>query len=315
MQKEIYLTAYGNDRNADKGIVKLLFNPQNGRIQKEAFYPLDGKANLVIGQADRLVASVKGNHKTTLEFYKKDGTKEGETEAALFYSFACVLNNKLLLASYESGADSVYDLEKNEMIRTVMHQKDGIEKNGKSHFIFQMKDGRCVSVENSLQQLYVYKNENLEVERIVDFSGETEKNIRLLTFSKDEKTAFLNTELTNELIVLDTVDFHIRKAFVMTEDRNTFSGGNAVSEDGKMLCISLRGKDTVMVYAIHEDGMPVLQYEFACGRTPRDLKFAGEYLLVSCTDANSIEVYRPGWELAEKMSETQVFQPITFAVE
>ncbi len=36
----------------------------------------------------------------------------------------------------------------------------------------------------------ILKNENLEVERIVDFSGETEKNIRLLTFRKMRRRHF-----------------------------------------------------------------------------------------------------------------------------
>lgn len=141
------------------------------------------------------------------------------------------------------------------------------------------------------------------------------KNIRLCSFSQNREKAYINTELTNQLLVFDTEEFRLLKEIKMTEAENTFSGGNAISSNGNRLCVSLRGKDSVQVYSIGQDGMPVPEYEFTCGKTPRDLKLYGEYLLVSCTDADRVEVYRLMDKAVEKVSKTEVYQPITFAIE
>lgn len=314
-QMALYLTAYGNAEQKDKGIVRLVFNRVNGSIRKESTYPLNGKANMVIDLPDQLIVSVKGPEKTTLDFYGKNGIKMREVATDLFYSFASPAEGGFLLASYESGADSFYDLTADQIRKTVVHKREGYEKAGKSHFIHQMEDGRCISVENSLQQIYVYKDEGLEIEDVINFPQYAEKNIRLLAFSQHHQKAYLNTELTNEIIVLDTKEFAIIKEIKMTDEKEVFSGGHSIREDEKLLCTALRGKNVIVVSEICDDGIPDIKYEFSCGKTPRDLKFIGDYLLVSCTDSNCVEVYQVTGEKAYKIDEAEVFQPITFAID
>lgn len=111
MKKTIYLTAYGNKEGQEKGIVRLELDTESGSIKKEGCIPLDGKSNMVLEEADQLVTSVKGKEGSRLEFYTKDGKKTGSADTDLFYSFAVSLQDRILLASYESGADSIYDRE------------------------------------------------------------------------------------------------------------------------------------------------------------------------------------------------------------
>lgn len=317
MKKEkinIFLTAYGNHEGKDKGIIILSIEVERGNIQKEAVIPLSGKSNLIIEHSDKLIASVQSSGGNTLEFYDNSGQMFLSTKTELFYSYGQISGDKLLLASYANGADSIYDLKKNVFGPTVIHQREGYDKTGKSHYIQQIEGGKIVSVENALQQLYVYKDSNLSLKTIINFPKNPEKNIRLMSFHPNGKKAYLNTEKTNELLVLDTEDFRVLDEILMTDDSETSSGGNAISKDGKYICVSLRGRDTIIVFENDENGMPHKLYEFNCGKTPRDLKFVEQYLLVSCTDENSVEVYRIHESFSVKTGQIEIFQPITFSV-
>ena len=317
MKKTIYLTAYGNKEGQDKGIIRLELDTESGNIKKEGCISLDGKSNMVLEEADQLVTSVKGKESSRLEFYMKDGKKTGRVDTDLFYSYAASLQDRILLASYESGVDSVYDRNEKMITKTVRHTRNGFDRPGKSHFIGALKQGQCVSIENELQQIYLYKNPDLEIEKVIDLpdAEKNPKNIRLCSFSKDREKAYINTELTNQLIVYDTEEFRLLKEISMTESENTFSGGNAISSQGDRLCVSLRGKDSIQVYSVGQDGMPIPEYEFSCGKTPRDLKLCGEYLLVSCTDADRVEMYKLLDKDVQKVGKVEVYQPITFAIE
>ncbi len=310
----IFLSAYGNNNVIDKGIIKLYLDTEKGIIKKKSVIPLNGKSNLIIEYNDKLITSVQNTEGSTLEFYDKSGKLLYTYKTELFYSYGEVVGDKLLLSSYASGADSVYDLKKNELQTTVFHKRDGYDKIGKSHYIHFVGEEKIVSVDNSLQQLYVYKDINLSLKTIIDFPKNPEKNIRLMTFHPNGKKAYLNTEKTNELLVLDIENFRVIDEILLVDDIETSSGGNAISRDGKYLCISLRGRDMIIVFKNDEYGMPHKIYEFNCGKTPRDLKFVEQYLLVSCTDENSVEVYLINEDTVSKTGQTEVFQPITFAM-
>ena len=148
---------------------------------------------------------------------------------------------------------------------------------------------------------------NLEIERIIEYPP---VNIRLLTVHPDGKTAYMNTEFSNELIVLNTSDWSIQNRYKLADHEGWYSGGNAISSDGKYVCVSIRGEDVIHVF-VNNGGCLHHQMKFCCGKTPRDLMFVGHDLFVTCTNDNKVEVYDMNTKCF-KVCEAEVNQPITF---
>lgn len=301
--KNIYVCAYG-DCKENKGIYQLTFD--EGRLFQKNFLQIQGKANMVIETATQLITCVQYKDKNTLEFYDKETLtllKSADTE--YFYSYGQYVDDQLLLASYASGVDSVYSISKNQFIAHSKHEEEG--KKAKSHYIQLMKDGNIVGIENGLQRFYIYKNQDLEIEKVIQYPV---VNIRILSIHPHMNRAYMNTEITNELYVLDTTDYQVIRKFKLTE-QDGFSGANALSEDGKYLCISVRGEDKLYIFENDEEGNTKLIKSFSCGKTPRDGVFIDHYLLMTCSDSNSIEVYDSILDF-KKISTYEIIQPITF---
>ena len=129
----------------------------------------------------------------------------------------------------------------------------------------------------------------------------------------DGKTAYMNTEYSNELIVLETENWTVTDRWQMADQEGWYSGGNAISEDGAYVCASVRGQDRIHVF--RPFGWNVVPVgSFGCGRIPRDLVFVEDLLFVSCTDDNKVEVYDFADEMFEKIAEVDVAQPVTFGM-
>ncbi len=312
MYKEIYFTTYNKDKEKGHHIVKANLNLKEGTIEIISIKDLAGKANMILETKNQLITSVETQKSVKLEFYNKktlELIKQYESE--YFYSFGQVLENKLILSSYSKGVDSIFDLEKKEFTKSVIHSRNDFS-NGKSHFIGKLKDGRVVSVENALQQIYLYKNDGLELERIVEFGLKPPMNIRLLSFSLDQKYAYLNTEYSGEIIVLDTSNFEIIERHTLSSKEGYYSGGNTISSDGKMVYISMRGEDCIYIFKAKDETIKLID-KIKCGRNPRDLKIVDDYLLASCTDENCIEVYKVDQESLIKVNSLEIERPITFS--
>jgi len=308
----LFLTAYGNSENNDKGIIKLNFNKNNKQIKKEDIIHLDGKSNMIIENDVLLITSLKSKEGNYLEFFdKKSLEKIYMVETDYFYSYGQISGDYLLLASFEKGIDSVFDLNTKKIISNNLHIKSEKEKGGRSHYIKQLDKNRIIAVENMYDQLYVYKNINLEVDKVITFEN---KSIRLISFHPKEDIAYLNTENTNELIVLDTINLNVVDSFKLTDEDGSFSGGNAISENGEYLFISMRGENTI--YIFKNDNNCKLHYvgKKQCGEIPRDLKIVDNYLFVTCSNSNLVEVYEVINDGLNKITQVEVFQPITFSL-
>lgn len=244
---------------------------------------------------DKIYSSIKLDKNYIMTI---DGEKTEFIDSKYFYSYAYKENNYLYLASFESGVDALYDLENNKFLKCIEHNKNN---HPRSHYISRFKN-HIVSVNNGTNQLFIY-DEHLNVKREIDFD---EINIRLLSF--DDKYMYLNTEISNELIVLDE-NFKILKRIKLTEKSDTFSGGNASNHH--YVVISLRGEDNLAL--IDKEKFEVIGL-FKCGKMPRDLTFYKDYLLVTCTDDNSIERYKIKDNTLIFIDKVNVCKPITFSL-
>lgn len=298
----IYLTSYGDRNGAKKGIVKVNFD--SSMLNTTEIFPIDGKANMVIETANHLIASVK-NKENYLLFLTKEGKFVKKILTEYFYSYGQYIDDYLLLSSFESGVDSVLDLKDFSFYHSI-HHRDGYSGNGRSHYIRKIKD-KVIAVENNFQQLYIYDDCSLRKYQTIDFG---EINVRLLAVSTDEKEAILNTEISNELIVFDTDDYHIKQRLCYS--KKGYSSGNVLSKDGLYLCECVRNEDKVYVFKKKNHAWEIYK-TFMCGKMPRDLMMIDHQVWVTCSDENCIQIF--DLDRLKQIAEIPVASPVTFAIQ
>lgn len=303
MDTHVYLTAYGAN-GVDQGIIELIMDENNGTIKN--CFKLNGKSNMVIETENLLITSVQEAEGNYLLFFTLNGSLLERIKTEYFYSYGTLSNGYLLLASFDEGLDSSYHLTTHEW-STNIHKKKGIDRKGRSHFIKKINN-KIISVENVYQQIYIYENESLRDFKIIQF--EENLNIRLISLDESKGLLFLNTELTNELLILRTEDFSIIDRVKMTDRSNCFSGGNVYSVENGYICITMRGENAIYIYYNNENYS--LAKKILCKRMPRDLKVIDNLLYVTCSDDQCIEVYN--LKTFQKVNEIEVQQPVTFSI-
>lgn len=313
MIKRMILTAYGNEKGVDKGIVIIdLFDHHYSKT----VLPLDGKCNCCICFQNKLYVPVKKEKNYIYEFQiiNNQYHKIDEYETRYFYSYGFVKDNLLFLASFESGVDTIFDLKTKKEIDSYIHNH---QLGGRSHYISLTPDQKYVySIDNAYQQIYLYKIENNHfiIRKMIGFENE---NIRLMPFSLYSQHGYLNTEISNRIYALSYQNdsFEITSTINMKTYSQGFSGGNAISKDGKHLCVSIRGDNILNYYDIHKNGKLELVDSLSCGLMPRDIQFVDDDIIaVTCTNSHCVELYQFIDSHLKKIDEIKVFNPVTFSM-
>ena len=117
--------------------------------------------------------------------------------------------------------------------------------------------------------------------------------VRHLAFSEDGKWLFAANELRSTLSVFSYADGALRLVDTCELLPADFTGENLTAairvKDGKIY-VSNRGYDTISQVSF-ADGKLTLEKNYPCGgKAPRDFAFAGEYLLSTNQDSNTVTV-------------------------
>lgn len=312
----MYVTSYGDGKGKLRGIVKL-GNKLNEEIEKE-YFEIEGKVNCCIVEGNTLYVPVKEDEGTYIYIIEDLENKlvfTCKVPVTYFYSYGFKGKDQCLyLASFESGVDSIFDLQSRKEVSFSIHKE--AEQTGRSHYISYTPDERYVfSVDNALERIYIYEviNQELMIKNIVQFGDE---NIRLMSYSSYANCFYLNTEKNNVLYTLACKDANFiikEKTNLIGQELNCFSGGNAISKDGMYLCVSIRGKNELQCYSIAECGHLTLIDAIPCGEVPRDVTFVNDMIVVTCTNSNVVEFYKIG-DTLEKIKEVEIDSPITFSI-
>ena len=313
--KQVICTSYGS-AEAEKGLVIITEKDDQYRCET---IPLPGKCSFCIEHDNRLYVPVQAEQPVVME-YRRNGAElihTGTYSVSHFYAHGVFYKGYLFLASFSDGADAVYDISTHKELDFFNHFRNGYSVTGRSHYIGVTPDQNYLyAVDNALQVIYVYeiRNNRFCLRSTVLFPDE---NIRLMPVSEYSGCAYLNTEITNRIYVMryDSGEFHIQDTATMEVGDKCFSGGCAVSEDGRHLCVSLRGDDFLEYYRIHKDGSLTLLNRVSCGAIPRDIRFVNEMVYVSCTGDNSVEVYSTKGDILRRIQSITIPQPVTFAVQ
>lgn len=286
---------YGEKQPFDSGIMCISFLTDTNTFLVRQEINVDGKINFILSDSKKIYAPVQDKNRTGILIYEwlDDKFMElGFIDTTYFYSYGVIRNGKGYFASFASGADGVVDLQEKKEKGIFKHNGG---HSGRSHYINFLNNDCLYSVENELNKVYLLaeEKEELKVAGSIDFHQD---NPRLMPLHPKAPFAYLLTERSNRIFVYQIKEssfIEIQNIKVPGAEVDKDScGGIAVNETGTHLCISIRGKDEIVLYKIMDDGRLMYLDAVACGKIPRDIMIQDEYVFVTCTKSNQIEVYQ-----------------------
>lgn len=296
---KIRLISYGDD-----GLSPCIVKLDSTDTANVSSIQLVGKANMVIETDLWLITSIKEADRTSLVIYDKDGNIIDRIHTKYFYSYGFLKNDYLVLASFTDGVDSSFHI-KTKKWKHQIHERANTELRGRSHYIQDIED-KIISIDNALQQIYVYTDASLKEVKVIDF--EENINLRLASYNALDHELYINTEITNEIIVLNSTGFNVLNRFELTHQNHYFSGGNAYDAKRHLICISMRGENAI--YVVEKTGK--IHAKLKTKKLPRDLKIIDDKLCVTCFEEDCVEIF--DLDAFAKIQEIKVSKPATFSL-
>ncbi|WP_413486252.1 lactonase family protein [Brochothrix thermosphacta] len=242
--------------------------------------------------------------------------------------------NVLYTANYHRGLiDSVALNEDGSIDRVVSrdaHEGKSInpERQDKAyaHYSDLTPDGKFVlGVDLGTDEIYSYKVNGAELERVAILSVKPGSGPRHLVFTKDGETVYIMTELSNEVIVAkfnkETGGLVVKQTiYSLPEDFKGANKGSAIriTPNEKTLYVSNRGYDGITAFDIAADGtLSVKQFISSFGVGPRDINVnaAGTVLIAANEDTGTATSYKINAESGELTAfSKEVSVPETVAV-
>ncbi|MCM3745832.1 lactonase family protein [Paenibacillus pasadenensis] len=271
-------------------------------------------------------------------FQPETGTLERIGEAPTTDGPTCHIERspdgtRLIVVSYHGGMAGLMELHADGSIgrRLDQPQHEGHSVNPERqdrphpHSAKFSPDGKYVFVQDlGLDLIRTYKLENDRMVPVADNAVHPGAGPRHLAFHPNGKYAYVINEVDSSVSVLE----YDPAAGALTELQHWptlpagFEGENtcaeiAVSEDGRFVYGSNRGHDSLVVFAVEEDGrkLNVIQHIPVEGKHPRHFALlpGGQYLLAASKDTNNIAVFRVDGEngkLTFTGRHTSVSQPV-----
>lgn len=211
-------------------------------------------------------------------------------------------------ANFHEGTFTVLKEENKHLsLKETVHIQDG----GGCHQVLVYKDRLLVPC-LFLDRIMMYERETLKPLGSIRFNTGT--GPRHGIFSKDEKYLYLVSELSNELFVISTETWEIlSEQPVLTSGERHVRGVAAIrmSEDGRYLYASTRGKDVLSVFTVDGESVTLIDNVSCGGKHPRDFNIDENYLLCANRFSNEISVF----PLQDGKIEKEILRiPVTEAV-
>ena len=220
-------------------------------------------------------------------------SKDGEILDTIAYEqrTSCYIGSDgeyLYSTNFHEGTFTVLKVEDNHLsLKETVHIQDG----GGCHQVLVYKDRLLVPC-LFLDRIMMYERETLKPLGSIRFNTGT--GPRHGVFSHDEKYLYLVSELSNELLVISTDTWEIlSQQPVLTSGELHVRGGAAIrlSEDGKYLYASTRGKDVLSVFRVDGENVKLTDNVSCGGKHPRDFNIDENYLLCANRFSNEISVF------------------------
>lgn len=216
---------------------------------------------------------------------------EGEKISTIGYEqrtscFITFHGNRIYTANYHEGSVSVLEME-NDALKLVNRYQ--IREGAGCHQVLFHGDEVLVPC-LFLDRIAIF-DADLNYKKSIRFGAGT--GPRHGVFTKDGKTLYVASELSNELFRFNMEDWSLTgRTSVLPEGETHIRDGAAIrlSEDEKKVYVSTRKVDLISV--IDADTMTWKQSVYSGGRHPRDFIVLDGYLLVANRYSNSVVSFR-----------------------
>ncbi|KGA97877.1 hypothetical protein AJ85_04545 [Alkalihalobacillus alcalophilus ATCC 27647 = CGMCC 1.3604] len=314
------LTAFvGTYTNGDsKGIYRFSFDPTSGVIDEpELVAEVDGPTYLTVSEDNQFLYAVAKNAEGGgIAAFKIDEKEQLQllNQSVSDGASPChvSLNKKgdlLFSANYHRGQADVYTLNDNgeitENTATITHTGSGPnekrQEKAHAHYAGLTPDGKYVAVADlGTDKIAVYQLENNELLPHIEVDVKPGSGPRHIAFHPNGKFAYVNAELSSELIVFAYNEGQFKEIQTVGTLPDDFlgestSGALHLSKDGRFVYVSNRGHDSIYVFEIDQDSGEV-EYRSSVtsgGEHPRDfiLDPSEKYLFAANKDTSNIVMY------------------------
>lgn len=309
---EMMICYYGCEKDNHSGIAYAQFIPEKNQFEIISKIEMEGKINFAIWHKNQLFVPIAQDYQNRIYLYEFDNQKFHQVEyfdTTYFYSYGVLINNHYgYFASFASGENAIIDFNRKSEL-DIKHYK-----NGRSHYINRLKKGQVYAIDNANNKLLIYDDEHqkLLTKKTIEFLDE---GPRLMPSHPSGKLGYLLMERTNRIIVFDFDDFtELQRIDVPNTTIDVdFCGGITVDEKGCFLCVTVRHKNEIVLFGMDENGLLIYLDSQACAEMPRDLLSENNYVFVTCTTANRIEVFEVVDNKLNRVNSTlELNQPVTF---
>lgn len=197
-----------------------------------------------------------------------------------------VRNDELLAGNYHEGTIELFKVNENGVqskLSTATHEGTGPHERQEKphvHYTAHTPDGKYVVVADlGTDELVTYKIEQDQLNKVHTFRAKAGSGPRHIDFHPNGKIAYLLTELSSEVIVLDydaeTGSF-VEKQVIAALPENFKETNDAsaihISSDGKFLYTGNRGHNSIAVFAVDKETQELtfVEHTPTGGEWPRD---------------------------------------------
>ena len=231
-----------------------------------------------------------------------------ETGAPLCYVAADKQHRLVYGANYHKGEILIYKQgNKGELtlVNKLLHHGSGPHQNQAGphpHFADLTPDGCLITCDLGTDSVITYDVSNRgQTKELGHYHAASGSGCRHLVFHPKQKTVYLVCELNATVEVLDYYGKgQFKKRQTITTLPDNYQGFNAcgairITKDGRFLYVSNRGHDSIVVFAVTENGeLENRQIIPSAGQTPRDftLSPAEDFLIAVHQDSDNAAVFK-----------------------
>lgn len=333
MEQQLLLGSYTKKKS--DGIYQIQFNPETKKIKDLKLIISEDNPTYLAKSLNNIIYTVtKEGDDGGIAAYRQseDGSytllnrvvKKGAPPC-----YVAVDENKqlVLAANYHKGEITTYKIADDGKITLadqIVHTGQGPHENQGSahaHYADLAPDDRLVACDLGTDEVYVYDiSEDGKLSEVSRYKAAPGFGPRHLVFHPNQKIAYLFGELSSTIAVLryqeDGSFEHLHSCSTLPEGFTAFNGGAAlrVSSDGRFLYASNRGHNSLVVYALHEEGkqMQTIQHISSEGDFPRDFNFDAteKFIILANQNTDNLTLYERNLETGLlDMIEKDIYAP------
>lgn len=226
-------------------------------------------------------------------------------------------NGFVYAANYHKGQVSVYKTDERgslELTDTVQHSGKSVHENQKgphAHYFDLTPDEKyLIACDLGTDEVLTYEvNEEGKLSEVDRISVAPGTGPRHIVFHPNGKYAYVFGELSSDVLAFEydketgTLN-ELQTISSIPEEHTEFNGGAAIriSSDGKYIYASNRGHDSIVVYAVQEDGtLELVEYTPTEGETPRDFNLdpSEKFVVVGHQDTDNLTLFERNEETGQ----------------